>query len=146
MRTKGKKESQRTSFHFALRFFLLLSLSDDTLLVFLEVGELLRIALHGVLQDKSDVFLGNLHVLAQISECNLRFNHPELGKMALSVRVLSTERWPECVDASHRARVNLAVKLARDGQVRNAFEEVMAVIDTTLIEYDEKTNEYLAGE
>ncbi len=82
----------------------------------------------GVLQQ----VLGEVRVVGEVSEGDLRLHHPELGQVPAGVRVLRSERGPEGVDPGHRQAVGLDVELARDREEGRPTEEVLAEVDGTV--------------
>ena len=64
--------------------------------------------------------LGEVGVVGEVGERDLRLDHPELGEVPAGVRVLGAERRPERVDLRQREAVRLDVELARHGEERLA--------------------------
>jgi len=112
------------------------------LLVFLEillfqVSEEINIG--GVVQKDVteavlEVVFSQIHVIGQVSEGNLRLNHPKLGQMAGSVGVFSSESRSEGVDVTHSTVVVLNCQLTRDSEVGGFVKEVFSVVHLTLVE------------
>lgn len=87
-----------------------------------------------VTQAVLEVVFSQIHVIGQVSEGNLRFNHPELGQMAGSVGVFSSESRSKGVDVTHSTVVVLNCQLTRDGEVSGLSKEVFSVVHLTLME------------
>ena len=85
------------------------------------VGALVEDRAEAVLEQ----VLGQVGVVRDVGEGDLRLDHPELGEVPAGVRVLRPEGRPERVDARQRQAVRLDVELARDGQVGRLAEEVL---------------------
>ena len=75
---------------------------------------------------------GEVRVVGEVGEGDLRLDHPELGEVAAGVRVLGAEGRPEGVDLGQREAVGLDVELAGDGEERLAAEEVLREVDLAL--------------
>ena len=82
-----------------------------------------------MLQTELHILLGTRHVALQVTERNLRLNHPEFSEVASRVRFLRPKGRPESVDARHGARIDFSVELSGDRQVRWLEEEVFRVVD-----------------
>ena len=80
-------------------------------------------------EDRLEQVLGEVGVVVEVGEGDLRLDHPELGEVAARVRVLRAEGGPERVDVGQRQAVGLDVELARDGQEGGLAEEVLRVVD-----------------
>jgi L-asparaginase II len=68
------------------------------------------------------------HVIAQVSEADLRLDHPELRQVASGVGVLGAKAGAEGVHVGERAGVGLHVELSGDGEAGAAAEEVLAEV------------------
>ena len=86
-----------------------------------------------LLQDEADdVFqhvLGQVHVVAQVGEGDLRLDHPELGSVALGVGIFGAEGRAEGINRVEGQAKAFDVQLAADGQVGLLAEEILAEID-----------------
>ena len=98
-----------------------------------EEGHLLRCVVEDVGDDELDHILGELHVVGEVGERDLRLDHPELGRVAGGVGVFGAEGRAEGIDVAEGLRKRLAVELAGDGQVRLLAEEVLAVVDPAVL-------------
>lgn len=81
-----------------------------------------------------EVIFSQIHVIGQVSEGNFRFNHPELGQMAGSVGVFSSESRSKGVDVTHSTVVVLNCQLTRDGEVGGLIKEVFSIVHLALME------------
>ena len=94
--------------------------------------EELQVCLAVVQHIRDDIlqkFFGKLSVSVQIAECHFRFDHPEFGKMARRIGVLSPESRPESIYIGEGERKNLRFQLPGNGQVRLLPEEVLLVVN-----------------
>ena len=98
-----------------------------------EEGHLLGRMFQNVGDDELDHILGKLHIVGEVSERDLRLDHPELRRVAGGVGVFGAEGRAEGVDVAEGLRKRLAVQLAGDGQVRLLAEEVLAVVDLAVL-------------
>jgi hypothetical protein len=73
--------------------------------------------------------LGEVGVVVEVGEGDLRLDHPELGQVPRGVAVLGAEGRPERVHLAERQAVRLDVELPRDGEVGLLAEEVLAEVD-----------------
>ena len=92
------------------------------------VGALVEDRAEAVLEQ----VLGEVGVVRDVGERDLRLDHPELGEMPAGVRVLGPEGGPERVDVRERQAVRLDVELARHGEEGRPAEEVLGEIDRSL--------------
>ena len=100
---------------------------------FVEEVHFLGGVLQNVRDDILDHGLGQLHIILQIGEGDLRLDHPEFGGMAGGVGVLRPEGGAEGVDVAESHGKSFAVKLAGNGQVGGLAEEVLGVIDLAVL-------------
>ena len=94
-----------------------------------EKRHLLGRVFQNIRDDELDHILGQGHVVGEVSERDLRLDHPELGRVACGVGVFGAERGAEGVDIAEGHGVGLAVELAGDGQVRGLGEKVPGVVN-----------------
>ena len=80
-------------------------------------------------EDVLDQRLGEVGVVGERRERDLRLDHPELGQVPARVRVLGAKRRPERVDLRQGKTIGLDVELAGHRQERLAAEEVLRVVD-----------------
>ena len=66
-----------------------------------------RSYLQSIGNEVFEVVLCKVHIISQVSECNLRLNHPELSKVSGCVAVLSSEGGPKGVHIAHCTAVRL---------------------------------------
>mmetsp|Transcript_90905 Transcript_90905/g.190073 ORF Transcript_90905/g.190073 Transcript_90905/m.190073 type:complete len:433 (-) Transcript_90905:435-1733(-) len=103
---------------------------DETLLHLpIEELQVCPVVSHGVLHAVLQVVLCAIHIVHDVRERELWFDHPEFGQVSGSVRVLCTEGRTKRVDVGQRAAVVLDTQLTADSQVRGFGEEVLAVVD-----------------
>ena len=86
-----------------------------------------------VVDDELDHRLGKFHIVLKIGERNFRLDHPELGGMALGVRLFGTEGRTEGVNLSESLRHNFALKLTGNGQKSGFSEEVLGIINRAVL-------------
>jgi hypothetical protein len=79
---------------------------------------------HGA-EDVLEEVLGEVGVVGEVGEGDLRLDHPELGQVPAGVGVLGAEGGAEGVDPAHREAVGLDVELAGDGEAGLRAEEVL---------------------
>ena len=79
---------------------------------------------HGLCKD---------HVIFQISECDLRLDHPEFCCMTCCVGVLCTESRSECINVAECLCKGFAIELSTYGQVGLFSEEILAEIYAALL-------------
>ena len=101
------------------------SVEQSTVDALVEEVHLLRRVLHDIAKDVFYHRLSEVHGIFQISERYFRLDHPELCRVSLSVGVLSSEGWPECVYVSERKSKNLCLQLSAYREVRRLSEEVL---------------------
>ena len=77
--------------------------------------------------------LCKVHVILEVSECTLWLDHPELSCMTCGVGVLCTECRSECVYIAECLCKGLAVQLTAYCQVGLLAEEVLGIIDVSLL-------------
>ena len=109
--------------------------SFDQALIYEIVEELhlFRSILQNEVDDVLDHGLGKEHVVLEICKCDLRLDHPELRRVTCRVTVLGTECRSESVDVLKCHCEGLAVQLAADREVGRLVEEVLAVVDLTVV-------------
>ena len=73
--------------------------------------------------------LGTIHVIIEVSKCNLRLNHPELSKMARCIGLLRSERRAKGIDRTEGGGIVLGVELPRHRQEGWLAEEVFTIVD-----------------
>ena len=98
----------------------------------LPLGEELQLgreALQNLGQDEAEAILGEVHVVGQVVEGHLGFDHPELGEVPGRVAVLRSERRAEGVHLAEGHGAELGLQLAADGQVGGLAEEVGRMVD-----------------
>ena len=95
--------------------------------------QILAAVVQGIVDQILEKLFGQLHVVLQLIEGHLRFDHPELGEMARRVGIFGTERGAEGIDPSQRQGAQLAFELARYGQVAGLAEEILRIVDLTLL-------------
>ncbi len=88
-------------------------------------GHILRRLLEDGSENELDEALGKLHVALQITEGNLRLDHPELREMSGGVAVLRPEGGTKGVDPFQGGRVDLRVELTTDGEIGGATEKLL---------------------
>ena len=98
-----------------------------------EEVDVLWAARHNVFDDVLDHGLHEIHVVVEISKRDLRLDHPELCRMTLRVGALCAERGTERIDLTERHGHALRPKLAGNGEGRLLAEEILAVIDRTVL-------------
>src|SRR5690606_4265463 len=72
------------------------------------------------------------HVIVVIVKGHLRFNHPELGKVARGVRVLCPEARSKSINLIQGERMGFAFELSRYGEVGFPSEEVFPEINAAV--------------
>ena len=93
-----------------------------------EESHLVRAGLQNIGDDAFHHCLGEVHLIRQVREGDLRLDHPELGRMARCVGILGAEGGAEGIDLAEGRGHRLALQLAGDRQVRSAAEEVLGKI------------------
>src|SRR5687767_3441069 len=68
--------------------------------------------------------LFDFHELVQITEGDLRFEHPELSEVAARLRFLSAEGWTEAIDFSKGEDIRFVIELSCLGEIGRSFIEV----------------------
>ena len=125
----------------------------DAILVdeLLEERHVVGALLQEVAIDRLQEILGELRVVVDVRERDLRLDHPELAEMPPRVRVLGAERRAERVDLAERHAIGLDVELARHGEPRFLAEEVLVEVDLAVgragqvVEIERRYAEHLAG-
>jgi len=84
------------------------------------IHALIEHGLEHVFQER----LGQIGVVVEIGEGNLRLDHPELGQMPRGVGVFSAEGGAKGVDLAQRQAVSLDIELAGDGKKRLFAEKI----------------------
>jgi len=102
----------------------------DALIEKLEVA---GTVLQYVVEQKLEELLRQIHIVIEIVKRHLRFDHPELGKVAAGIRVFSAERRAEGVDQRQRHRVNLGFQLTAHGEAGLLAEKIFTVIDFPIV-------------
>ena len=90
-----------------------------------EKCHLIRQALEGGTDHIFDEILCEVDVVGEVSEGDLRLDHPKLGGMARGVGIFGAEGWPESVDILEGQRHSFGVQLAADRKVRRLAEEFL---------------------
>ena len=92
---------------------------------------------HAILQRPTyaifDELLGQLHIIRNIVERDLRLNHPELRQMTRRIGILGTERRTERIDLSQGRRRQLALQLSGNRQAGLLPEEIIVIQNRTLL-------------
>jgi hypothetical protein len=83
-------------------------------------------------EDVLEEALGQIGVGRQVSEGDLRLDHPELRQVPAGVAVLGAEGRPEGVDLRQGQAVGLDVQLPADGEEGLLAEEVLAEVGLAL--------------
>ena len=99
---------------------------------FVEEGHIVGPLLQHVIEGELQKSFGQIRVIGEVGEGDLRLDHPELGEVAARVRVLGAERRPECVDLGQGETVGLDVESARHREKGFAAEEILGKVDRTL--------------
>ena len=94
----------------------------DALVEELKIGSAV---VQSVLNCLPKELLGEVHVAFKRTECHLRLDHPELGKVAARGRILSSEGRSKCVDVGESQREGFSIQLAAHGQIRRFAKEVV---------------------
>ena len=94
-----------------------------------EEGHVVRALVEHGAEGVLEQVLGEVGIVREVGEGDLRLDHPELGEVPAGVGVLGAERRPEGVDLGERQAVRLDVELTRDGQEGGSAEEVLAEVD-----------------
>ena len=116
-----------------------------------EEGHLLRAALQNRVDDVLHHRLSGVHIIIQIREGHLRFDHPELRRMPRGIGYLSAEGGPEGIDVTESHGKVLGVQLAGNREVRGLAEEILAVVDTSvflkrkIVQVKRRNPEHFAG-
>ena len=84
-------------------------------------------------QDETKAILGKIHVVGQVVERHLGFDHPELGEVPGSVAVLRPKRRAKGVHLAKCHGTELGLELAADGQVGGLAEEVGRMVDRPVL-------------
>mmetsp|Transcript_46592 Transcript_46592/g.108281 ORF Transcript_46592/g.108281 Transcript_46592/m.108281 type:complete len:205 (-) Transcript_46592:867-1481(-) len=90
--------------------------------------QIISAVLEHVREAVAQVRLGTIHIVLDVSESDLRLDHPKLSKVARRVRVLSTKCRPKRVHRAEGARIVLRVELPRDGEEGLLAKEVCRVV------------------
>ena len=80
-----------------------------------------------------DKVLFQIHQLVLLDKRHLWLNHPELCQVARSVAVLSTESRTEGIDLTQCHSSQLTLQLTRYGQTSLFAEEIVTIVDLTLL-------------
>ncbi len=95
--------------------------------------EILAAVVERIADEVFEEVLGKIHVVVKLVECHFGLDHPELGKMSRRVGVLGAERRTERIDLSERQGAQLAFELTRYGQAARLAEEVLRIVDASLV-------------
>mmetsp|Transcript_39392 Transcript_39392/g.47772 ORF Transcript_39392/g.47772 Transcript_39392/m.47772 type:complete len:214 (+) Transcript_39392:515-1156(+) len=108
--------------------------SIDTFFIIHLLKELhiVHAGLQQVFAAELNIFLRALHVIVDISKCNLRLDHPKLCQVAGCVAVLSSKCWTKSVHITHSAGKGLHLELTGHCKECLLAKEVFLIVNPAL--------------
>ena len=95
--------------------------------------EVVHVVVQRVLHQILDEILSQIHIVLDVVKGHFGLDHPELSQVARSVAVFGAERGTESIDVAKSHSTQLTFQLSGNGQVGVLAEEVLLVIDLTIL-------------